>query len=345
MEFSERLLAWYDENARALPWRENKNPYFVWVSEMMLQQTRVEAVKEYFVRFVQALPTVQDLANVDDEVLMKLWQGLGYYRRAQYLKHAANTIVNELCGKFPTTAEGWQKLKGVGEYASGAIASIAFDQKATAVDGNVMRVFARLFALQDDISKPQTKAKITAMVQQVLPSNRVGDFNQALMELGATVCLPNGQPHCTVCPFYQTCLARQNGIQNQLPVKEKQKSRIVDEKTVLLLMANEKLLLHKRPSHGLLSNLWEPLNLEGLKSENEITEHLSSLGLHATKVETLEKAKHIFTHREWHMNAMLVQCEQNGNLAKEYEWVSKKELETTYSVPNAFSAFLKQLKW
>ena len=241
-EISKKLLAWYDKNARDLPWRHTRNPYAIWVSEIMLQQTRVEAVKEYYKKFLSALPTVQELARVDDETLLKLWQGLGYYSRARNLREGAKYIVNELNGKFPTTQKEWLAVKGVGSYTSGAIASIAFEDPAPAVDGNVMRVFSRLTLNPLDIAKPSTKKEFEHMVNNTLPNSRVGDYNQSLMELGAVVCLPNGAPKCEVCPLKELCLAYLQGKTDKYPLKSAKKQRKVEQKTVYVEVKEKQVL-------------------------------------------------------------------------------------------------------
>ena len=244
-DLSGSLLHWYDYNKRILPWRENKDPYRIWISEIMLQQTRVEAVKPYFDRFMEVLPTVYDLAKVDDDRLMKLWEGLGYYNRARNLKAAAQTIVEEYGGQLPADYDKLLSLKGIGMYTAGAIGSIAFELQVPAVDGNVLRVLTRLWGDDSDILKDKTKKAMGRRVMEFMPEDRPGDFNQALIELGATVCVPNGQPLCDQCPWDTVCKAYKEDLIDQLPVKTPKKARRIEHKTVFLLECGEQVAIHK----------------------------------------------------------------------------------------------------
>ena len=292
----EPLIAWYDEAKRDLPWRKDVTPYRVWLSEIMLQQTRVEAGKDYFLRFTAELPEVEDLANVPDDQLMKLWEGLGYYNRARNLKKAAGIIVEKYSGELPSTYEELLELPGIGPYTAGAISSIAFGRQRPAVDGNVLRVVMRLLGRYDDIAKDSTKKDVEAALLEVMTvgtsHERPGDFNQSLMELGATVCIPNGQPHCEDCPWKDDCVALTKGIQMELPVKQTKKKRRIEEKKVLILRDEEgRILLHRRDEKGLLAGLWELPSVEGdLSNFVEICD-LTEIGT----------AVHIFSHVEWHM--------------------------------------------
>ena len=243
-DLSGSLLHWYDYNKRILPWRENKDPYRIWISEIMLQQTRVEAVKPYFDRFMEVLPTVYDLAKVDDDRLMKLWEGLGYYNRARNLKAAAQTIVEEYGGQLPADYDKLLSLKGIGMYTAGAIGSIAFELQVPAVDGNVLRVLTRLWGDDSDILKDKTKKAMGRRVMEFMPEDRPGDFNQALIELGATVCVPNGQPLCDQCPWDTVCKAYKEDLIDQLPVKTPKKARRIEHKTVFLLECGEQIAIH-----------------------------------------------------------------------------------------------------
>ena len=292
----EPLIAWYDGAKRDLPWRKDVTPYRVWLSEIMLQQTRVEAGKDYFLRFTAELPEVEDLANVSDDQLMKLWEGLGYYNRARNLKKAAGIIVEKYSGELPSTYEELLELPGIGPYTAGAISSIAFGRQRPAVDGNVLRVVMRLLGRYDDIAKDSTKKDVEAALLEVMTvgtsHERPGDFNQSLMELGATVCIPNGQPHCEDCPWKDDCVALTKGIQMELPVKQTKKKRRIEEKKVLILRDEEgRILLHRRDEKGLLAGLWELPSVEGdLSNFVEICD-LTEIGT----------AIHIFSHVEWHM--------------------------------------------
>ncbi|OUQ65414.1 hypothetical protein B5E53_12470 [Eubacterium sp. An11] len=313
------LLKWYDYNARILPWRSDPTPYHVWISEIMLQQTRVEAVKRYYDRWMEALPDVKSLAEVDDERLMKLWEGLGYYNRARNLKAAAITIMEKYGGELPGNHEQLLSLKGIGEYTAGAIASIAFGLPEPAVDGNVLRVFSRLLAEDGDITRQVVKKKISREVRRVLPKERAGDFNQALMDLGSAVCLPNGEPLCEQCPWESVCQAHKSGRETEFPVKAKKKARKIEEKGIFLIEVEHEsdgqtegswdILLHKRPAGGLLPDLWEFPNKQGRytleKAREQMINWLRGTDYTIEEMASLGEGKHIFSHVEWHMTGYL----------------------------------------
>ena len=327
------LLMWYRENARQLPWRSHPTPYRVWVSEIMLQQTRVAAVLGYYQRFMEALPTVADLAQVPEDGLMKLWQGLGYYSRARNLQRAARQIMEEHGGQFPDRYEDIRALAGVGDYTAGAISSIAFGQSVPAVDGNVLRVVARITGDEGDITTPAMKKRVTAQLSQVIPVEAPGEYNQALMELGATVCLPNGAPLCTACPARAFCRAHIEDRTGQLPVKAAKKARRVEQRLVYLIFRDDKVALRRRPPKGLLAGLWE--------YPNELAEgedHLSRWGIEERERRNAGTGKHIFTHIEWRMNAVVVETDSEA-LPQGWVWCSRRELLCDYAVPNAFRAF------
>ena len=327
------LLQWYRENARVLPWRSDPTPYHVWVSEIMLQQTRVAAVLDYYRRFMEALPTVADLAAVEEDRLMKLWQGLGYYNRARNLQKAARQVAEDFGGVFPDTYEGLLTLSGVGEYTAGAIASIAFGVPVPAVDGNVLRVVARISGDGGDIARPDTKARMRAALQSTMPRDAAGDFNQAMMELGATVCLPNGAPLCDQCPARTFCRAGLEGLTARLPVKAPKKARRVEERTVYLLFHDGKVALRRRPGKGLLAGLWEYPN------EREAgPEQLERWGITPVSLDRAGTGKHIFTHIEWHMTALAVET-ADAALPEGWLWADRAELHRDYAVPNAFQSF------
>jgi A/G-specific adenine glycosylase len=326
-EIQHRLLKWYDAHARVLPWRDDPTPYRVWISEIMLQQTRVDTVKPYFERFIAELPMIGDLADVQEQRLLKLWEGLGYYSRARNLKKAALEIMRDYDGQLPSTTQELMKLPGIGPYSAGAIASIAFGGKVPAIDGNVLRVIARITANHGDITQTETKAEIGEFVQKLLPDLRMGDFNQALMELGATVCLPNGAPKCEECPVSTLCTAYDEKITNQIPAKTKKKARRIDQKTVFVIRCNRRTAIEKRPDEGLLQGLWEFPNAEGDLTLQECEAVLKNWGVQASGIEPLQKARHIFTHVEWHMTGFLVRTEecksadlQDGALQKSTLW-------------------------
>ena len=299
-EIAEPLLRWFHSEKRALPWREKPTPYRVWVSEIMLQQTRVEAVKPYFERFVTALPDVRALARADENTLMKLWEGLGYYSRARHLQSAARLICSDHGGKIPARFDDLLTLPGIGRYTAGAVASIAFGERRPAVDGNVLRVIMRLLACPADILKESTKRAVEEALIARLPEN-AGDFNQALMELGALVCLPRGAARCPSCPLERLCLAKEANLQAELPQKTPPKRRRTEKLTIFLLSKNGKIALKKRPSQGLLAGLWGFPAMEGHLKKNEAAKTLQALGLIPAKLHALPAAQHIFSHITWQM--------------------------------------------
>ena len=326
------LLVWYRENARTLPWRSDPTPYHVWVSEIMLQQTRVAAVLDYYRRFLEAAPDVSTLAALPQDRLMKLWQGLGYYSRARNLQKAAKQVTEDHGGVFPNTYETIRTLAGVGDYTAGAISSIAFGLPVPAVDGNVLRVIARIAGDSGDITTPAMKKKVTAALAEVIPLDAPGDFNQALMELGATVCLPNGAPLCERCPAAPLCRAFQEGRTGELPVKAAKKARRVEERTVYLLFHGDRVALRRRPERGLLAGLWEYPN--ELADGTDWPERWGLTSL-LTRAGT---GKHIFTHIEWHMTALVGELDSLA-LPEGWVWAGREELVDTYAVPNAFQSF------
>ena len=333
-----KLLEWYDKNARILPWREDPQPYRVWVSEIMLQQTRVEAVKPYFERFLEALPTVEDLAKAPEEQILKLWEGLGYYNRVRNLQRGAQAVMAEYDGIIPASFELLKKLPGIGEYTAGAISSIAFQIPVPAVDGNVLRVISRILWRTENILDVKVKRRMENEIREILPE-RVGDFNQSLMELGATVCLPNGAPKCEECPLQELCRAHQRGEEERLPIKAKAKKRKIEERTVFLLVCDEKIALRKRPEKGLLAGLWELPSQKGSLEEKDAEKLLHKWGLQLEKPLQKEKnGKHIFSHVEWHMScwsgAVL-----SGAVADGLVWATAEELHENYTLPSAFKVY------
>lgn len=344
------LLKWFEVSARTMPWRSNPEPYWVWVSEIMLQQTRVEAVRAYFDRFIAALPNIESLANIEDEKLMKLWEGLGYYSRARNLKKAAIVCVEQYHGELPRTYEALLKLPGIGSYTAGAIASIAYEQEVPAVDGNVLRVISRLLAWEEDITKQSVKRKMEAalleLMKRVHPNPRT--FTAALMELGALVCIPNGAPCCMECPWKSICLARIQKKVERIPVKKKKIVRKIEERTVFLIQDGDLTAIKKRPSTGLLAGLYELPNIEGFYSEQEVKRIWEEKLKLPLTVERLKDGKHIFSHIEWHMQAYRVIIpkilEQNKLLREqegEFFFVTQEELNTNYALPNAFKTWKK----
>lgn len=343
-ETVEYLLHWYDLNARILEWRSNPKPYYVWISEIMLQQTRVEAVKSYFDRFIKELPTIKDLAMVEDDRLMKLWEGLGYYNRARNLKKAAIVVMEQYNGELPADREELKKLPGIGAYTSGAIGSIAFQLPVPAVDGNVLRVMKRIAGSFDDITKDKIKKELEEDIEEVIPKDRPGDFNQALMELGATICLPNGKPLCDQCPVMHLCNAFHNGDELKIPVKPKKKERTLEEKTVLVMECNGSYAIRKRTERGLLHGLWEFPNIEGKLTMNQMETTIQTVAKHSMVAKKLEEAKHIFSHKEWHMIGYYIKVERKEDVdLPELIWVDYQSIQNDYSLPTAFEAYRKEL--
>ena len=323
-KIAEPLLKWYDKGHRILPWREEPEAYKVWISEIMLQQTRVEAVKPYFNRFISELPDIKSLAECEEDKLLKLWEGLGYYNRARNLQKAARQIVDEYGGQMPEKQEELVKLAGIGGYTSGAIASIAFGQKVPAVDGNVLRILSRLSLDEEDILKDATKRRVERQLLEVMPKNRPGDFNQALMELGATVCIPNGKPKCEECPWEKICMAHKEGREEEFPKKEPKKKRVIEKKTILIIQDENKSALHKRPSKGLLAGLYEFPNLEGHQTEKRVLAYLKEIGLEVLRIQKMDSSKHIFSHKEWHMTAYHIRVDElakKGQRLEQEEWI------------------------
>ena len=351
------LLKWFEANKRSLPWRDEPTPYHVWVSEIMLQQTRVEAVKDYYTRFLTRLPALSDLADAEEEVLLKLWEGLGYYNRIRNMQKAARTVVEEYGGQLPPDYDILLTLSGIGSYTAGAIASIAFQIPVAAVDGNVLRVITRICADETDIMKQSFKNSAEAILNEVMPRHNPGAFNQALMELGALVCVPNGAPHCSECPVADVCKAHLLDKMEDFPVKTPKKARTIEEKTVFLVRDGGFTALKKRKSTGLLAGLYEFPNVEGFLSEKEAIAYLREQGFDSMRIEKLADAKHIFTHREWHMRGYLVRIAEQpevtskkemprygGKYSDKFVFATPEEMEDVYPVPSAFAAYKKLLK-
>lgn len=343
-QFSDQLLAWYDANKRDLPWRKTKDPYAIWISEIMLQQTRVETVIPYFERFLKRLPTIKSLADVEENELLKLWEGLGYYSRALNLKKAAIKIINDFNGEFPSQMESIQSLPGIGPYTASAIASIAFDQRVIAIDGNVIRVFSRYFALPLDPTKNPTKKVVESKTISLIPSNRNGDFTQSLMELGATICLPNGKPKCESCPLAHSCQAFLTKTIELYPLKAKNSVRKVEKWTVILLVNEQgQVWIRKRPNQGLLKGLWEFMMVEGHLNDEEIGSYMTQNNIPVATIQSLSKAKHIFSHIEWDMKGYLIHI-QHGIIPFEGQFVDPAQLFDHYAIPTAFQAFKDFIK-
>ena len=334
------LLPWYEQNKRDLPWRQGSDPYHIWLSEIMLQQTRVEAVKGYYARFLQALPTIEDLANADDEQLHKLWEGLGYYSRVRNLKKAAQQIRQDHGGAFPGEYDAVLALPGIGEYTAGAVCSIAFGQKTAAVDGNVLRVISRLTDDATPIDLPAYKKQVRLALEEIYP-DQAGAFTQALMELGATVCGPNRKPDCENCPCKNFCLGYKNGTASQLPAKSPKKDRRHQEMTVFVLSCDGKFALRKRQSKGLLAGLWEFPHVEGKLETNEILSTVEQMGLKPTDIIKTVERKHIFTHIEWDMRGAYLRVRECGG---DLCWLTAQQVEQEAALPTAFRQFWEEIE-
>lgn len=380
-EFQSKLLNWYNINKRSMPWREDPTPYHVWISEIMLQQTRVEAVRDYYLRFLDRLPDIKHLAEVDEDELHKLWEGLGYYNRAKNLKKTAGLLMRDYNGELPSTYEKLLQLPGIGPYTAGAIASIAFHRNVPAIDGNVMRVISRLMGDYRDIMKQSTRKDMEEIVKTLILPSEVHHFNQALMELGAVVCIPNGSPKCDCCPVSDSCYAHENGKQEELSVKKAKKDRKIEVRTVLVFVnEKEEFLIQKREAKGLLSGLWEFVSMNGEISLEHLKLFLEQHRICFYKIKKIEDSKHIFSHIEWHMKGYLIRIkerqefigeqihklyrdyyssseqekltvqeektsfESSSVFRKEQIWCKLDILKKEYSVPTAFKAYLNSIE-
>ena len=332
------LLPWYYEHNRDLPWRKDREPYHIWLSEIMLQQTRVEAVKGYYARFLDALPTVEALASCDDDLLHKLWEGLGYYSRVRNLKKAAGVILEQNGGRFPETYDEILSLPGIGDYTAGAISSISFGLKTPAVDGNVLRVLSRLQNDPSPIDLPQTKKAVRNALEAIYP-DAAGDFTQALMELGATLCGPNWKPRCEECPCRDLCLGYKLGTAQALPVKAPKKEKRQEDRTVLILTCDGKYALEKRPNKGLLAGLWQFPNISGHYETGELLALVESMGLPVREIQKEISRKHIFTHIIWNMKGVYLELAEP---AGDYQWFTEAEINTQAALPTAFRLFWEE---
>ncbi len=341
------LLNWYDSNRRILPWREDPTAYRVWVSEIMLQQTRVEAVKPYFGRFMKRLPDVGALAAADEETLLKLWEGLGYYNRVRNMQKAAVRIMEEHGGRLPADYEALLALPGIGSYTAGAIASIAYGIRCPAVDGNVLRVLSRIRRDGRLITDAKVKKAVEQELQEVIPAKRPGDFNQAMMEIGACVCVPNGTPHCDSCPLSALCMAHRDEAWAQYPQKAAPGKRSIEKKTILVIQDADRTVIRRRQK-GLLAGMYEFPSLEGFCAVSEVACYLEEKGLKAIRIQPLEEAKHIFTHREWHMRGYLIRVDELEPARPEggcgdWLYIRPEETREKYPIPAAFAAYTKAL--
>lgn len=329
------LLPWYRENKRDLPWRQDREPYHIWLSEVMLQQTRVEAVKGYYARFLETLPDIPALAECEDDLLYKLWEGLGYYSRARNLKKAACVIMEQHGGIFPSGYADIRALPGIGDYTAGAICSIAYDMPAPAVDGNVLRVISRLTEDDTPIDQPVYKEKVRQALQEVYPKE-AGDFTQALMELGATVCGPNRAPDCESCPCREFCLAKLRGTAQQLPVKLGKKPRREEDMTLFVVSCEGRYALRKREDKGLLAGLWEFPHVPGQLEPEAALQALEKLGVRPRQLHRQTDKKHIFTHVQWNMRGFYLEA---AEMAQPFIWLTADEIKESAALPTAFRQF------
>ena len=335
-QLPERLLEWYAAGHRDLPWRRDREPYHVWLSEVMLQQTRVEAVKGYYRRFLAELPDIPALAACPPDRLAKLWEGLGYYSRMRNLQKAAQVIVSAHGGVFPREYDAIRALPGVGDYTAGAIASICFGLPEPAVDGNVLRVLSRVTDDAAPVTDAAVKREYAARLREIYPAGRCGDFTQSLMELGATVCGPNSQPQCALCPLASLCLARANGTALLRPVKAPKKEKRTEEKTVFILRCGTRIAVRRRPEQGLLAGLWELPNVDGKCSAQQALAQAERWGVHPRELCRSSEKTHIFTHIRWELRGFYIECAEAAPL---FTWIDPARFRQDIALPTAFRIF------
>lgn len=331
------LLDWYAQNRRDLPWRRDREPYHVWLSEVMLQQTRVEAVRGYYARFLAELPDIASLAACDPDRLHKLWEGLGYYSRVRNLQKAAQVIIRDHSGQFPSDFDAIRALPGVGDYTAGAIGSICFELPTPAVDGNVLRVLARIMADETPINRMDAKKEAAVRLREIYPAGRCGDFTQSLMELGATVCVPNGAPHCGACPVCTHCLAHTHSCELTLPKKDAKKPRRIEEKTAFLFLCNDACAVRKRPDKGLLAGLWELPNVDSTLSPQQALDTAAAFGVQPRELLRSVDRQHIFTHIVWNIRCYTIRC---AVAASCFTWADRARFAQDVALPTAFRQFL-----
>ncbi len=341
----DNLLNWFEKNKRDLPWRKTKDAYKIWVSEIMLQQTRVDTVIEYYNRFIERFPTVEDLAAAEEQEVLKYWQGLGYYSRVRNLHKGAKIIWEQYTGVFPDHIEQVRKIPGIGAYTAGAILSIAYNLPYPAVDGNVLRVFSRVFSIKEDIAQPQTVKLIEKMVKEYIPEGRASDFTESLMELGALICVPVS-PMCLACPLYHHCEARQTGIQDELPIKTKKVKSKQVHMIFCVIRYDDKILITKNPSNGLLGGMWgvpgKEVNAGGY--EHTVESILSELHIQPEHIKKLGKARHVFTHMDWDMDIYMCKAANKGQINQEHRWVGRENIDD-YPLPKVYQKVWEKIEW
>lgn len=331
-----KILDWFDHHRRPMPWRDHPSPYYVWISEIMAQQTRIDTVMGYFERFINVFPTIESLAQASEEEVLKQWQGLGYYSRARNIHKLAKLIMSEYQGQLPQTYDKLLNLPGIGPYTAGAIASIAFGQKALAIDGNVNRVIARLYGIADDLSTRASQRQIEERVLQLISNDRPGDFNQGLMEIGALVCIPNGAPKCNECPLQESCVAHEKGLTDVIPMKKKKVAVRVEPRTVIVMRYGHKIAIRKRPSKGLLASMYEVLHVEGHWEAEDIVQFVPSL----SSIYPLMNHQHVYSHLIWQMKGYVVDVKEKD---PNWVWVNQEEVIHRYAIPNAFQPFIENV--
>lgn len=337
----QKLVHWYQENKRDLPWRDTGNPYHVWISEIMLQQTRIEAVISKYLSFIETLPDIQALANVKDDALMRLWEGLGYYSRARNLKKCAQKIMQDYSGSFPSDASSLLRLPGIGPYTAGAICSISFEQPVPAIDGNVLRVISRRFGIQKEIQSKELKKEIQGIIQNTFQETfQPSDINQGFMEIGEVVCIPNGNPHCNECPLRQNCVTKKKKLFDSIPAKKRKIQRKIVNRTLFILRDGDRFLLRKRPENGLLANLYEFIGIDKMLNQKQVLQQVKDFGLEPLRIKKLPNSKHVFSHLEWHMHAYEIQVEQISFVKEPYLIATKKEL-SNKAIPSAFHTYVE----
>ena len=331
-----KILNWFDQNRRPMPWRDHPTPYYVWISEIMAQQTRIDTVMGYFERFIQTFPTIEALANASEESVLKQWQGLGYYSRARNIHKLAQIIMNDYQGELPQTYDQLISLPGIGPYTAGAIASIAFGQTALAIDGNVNRVIARVYGIKDDLSTRVSQRLIEERVSALISQERPGDFNQGLMEIGALVCIPNGAPKCTECPLQEACVAYNKQLTDVIPMKKKKTTVKVEPRTVIVMRYGHEIAIRKRPSQGLLASMYEVLHVEGHWDAEDIVQFVPNL----TTIYPLMNHQHVYSHLIWQMKGYVVDVKDKD---PNWVWVNQEEVMNRYAIPNAFQPFIENV--
>ncbi len=363
-DFALPLTEWFNQEKRMLPWREDKDPYHIWVSEIMLQQTAIAVVKDYYRRFMDELPDIQHLSRCDDERLMKLWEGLGYYSRVRNMKKTACIIMEKGEKNLPANYKELLSLPGIGNYTAGAISSIAFGIRRPAVDGNVLRVLSRLAGSYADNMLPTTKKFYEEKLQSLMernPSIHPGDLNEGLMELGEVICIPNGKPLCKKCPLQGVCISYKDNLTECLPVRIVKTKRKIEKKTVFIIEYDKKVAVRKRKNKGLLSGLYEFPNTEGHLKKKEALSYILSLieGMEKSEekgkqqieknkevdendpvitIERLSEAKHLFSHIEWQMTGYYVKLPCEADIPGAL-WADRTEVEKKYAIPGAFELY------